>query len=641
MSNIKKLMMSAAGGAGLNIEEVFSTYLWTGDQTARNIVNGIDLATEGGLVWIKNRDTAGMSHSLVDTERGANKILTGNTTGVEINSSGAYGVNGFNTNGFSLPSGEGAYYENKTGKNAVGWTFRKAPKFFDVVTWTGNGQSTQTIPHSLGSAPGFITIKATGLTQNWWSYHRSLGTGQYLTLNTSNAAASGSIVTATSASNFTVGSTVTSTGYQYVAYIFAHNNGDGGFGPDGNQDIIKCGSYTGTGHPSNNSLQQTIELGFEPQWFLTKRTNSGASWQLVDNMRSMADEYRRIYPDQSAVEDYESDGMRPTPTGIRFTGGQPTHNASGGTYIYIAIRRGPMAVPESATDVFAPNFYGTSGYEAYLGAPADMTMLSYLNGGSQNAIIRTRMLLSSKGIVTNSASSQTNVNSTWDNMVGVSPVGTTYSHLLSFTWRRAPGYLDIVNYIGTGANRTISHNLGAVPKMMWIKCIDSAEEWCVYHSGVGATKFLTLNQNYGTQTNSQRWNNTTPTDTQFSLGSHRDVNRDDQKYVAYLFGEVSGISKMGSYTGNGQAQVIDCGFTAGARFVMIKRTNTTSDWFVFDTARGITSGNDSRLMLNLGAGYPAVTNTDFIDPNNSGFALQAAYTTVNNDGDEYIFYAIA
>jgi hypothetical protein len=79
MSNVKKLMMTAAGGGGgLNVENVFSTYVYPGNGTSQNIVTNIDLANEGGLVWTKKR-TNTKDHVLVDTERGVNIVLKTNS----------------------------------------------------------------------------------------------------------------------------------------------------------------------------------------------------------------------------------------------------------------------------------------------------------------------------------------------------------------------------------------------------------------------------------------------------------------------------------------------------------------------------------------------------------------------------------
>jgi hypothetical protein len=119
-----------------------------------------------------------------------------------------------------------------------------------------------------------------------------------------------------------------------------------------------------------------------------------------------------------------------------------------------------------------------------------------------------------------------------------------------------------------------------------------------------------------------------------------DVNQSGYNYVAYLFATVAGVSKVGSYTGTAATLQIDCGFTGGARFVLIKRTDSTGDWYVYDTARGIVSGNDSYLLLNSTAAE--VTNTDYVDTYSAGFELSStAPAGLNANGGTYIFLAIA
>ena len=102
------------------------------------------------------------------------------------------------------------------------------------------------------------------------------------------------------------------------------------------------------------------------------------------------------------------------------------------------------------------------------------------------------------------------------------------------------------------------------------------------------------------------------TATTFSTSSSAEINSSSDNFITYLFASCPGVSKVGSYTGTGTTLSIDCGFTAGARFVMIKRTDSTGDWYVWDTARGIISGDDPYLLLNSTAAE--VTNTDYIDP---------------------------
>jgi hypothetical protein len=118
------------------------------------------------------------------------------------------------------------------------------------------------------------------------------------------------------------------------------------------------------------------------------------------------------------------------------------------------------------------------------------------------------------------------------------------------------------------------------------------------------------------------------------------MNQSGDTYVSYLFATCAGVSKVGNYTGTGTTKQIDCGFAAGARFVLIKRTDSTGDWYVWDTARGIVSGNDPYLLLNSTAAE--VTSTDYIDAYSAGFELSStAPAALNASGGTYIFLAIA
>jgi len=246
MASKKKLLQAAAGsagGAGLDIDEVFSTYLYDGNSgSAQTITNGIDLSGEGGLVWIKNRDRA-IGHALFDTERGANRDLNSNDTSAE-NYNTAIGQ-AFNSNGFSLNNN---YTDsNYSGEDFVSWTWRKQPKFFDIVTYTGDGNADRQINHNLGSVPGMMIVKKyAGSTTRWAVYHRSLGTGKFLNLDDTAATVTQNDhwQTAPNATQFTVetNGNVNNSGDSYVAYLFAHNDGDGDFGLTNDQDIIKCGS---------------------------------------------------------------------------------------------------------------------------------------------------------------------------------------------------------------------------------------------------------------------------------------------------------------------------------------------------------------------------------------------------------------
>jgi hypothetical protein len=131
-----------------------------------------------------------------------------------------------------------------------------------------------------------------------------------------------------------------------------------------------------------------------------------------------------------------------------------------------------------------------------------------------------------------------------------------------------------------------------------------------------------------------------PTTSTFTLASAYDVNGSGQNFVAYLFATAAGVSKVGSYTGTGTTLQINCGFTGGARFVLIKRTDSTGDWYVWDSARGIIAGNDPYLLLNSTA--VEVTNTDYVDTYSAGFEISStAPAAINASAGSFIFLAIA
>jgi hypothetical protein len=212
--------------------------------------------------------------------------------------------------------------------------------------------------------------------------------------------------------------------------------------------------------------------------------------------------------------------------------------------------------------------------------------------------------------------------------------------------RRAPGFFDEVCYTGTGsAGLSVSHNLGVVPELIIVKRRDASVNWAV-GTQFGASDFTFaflnttgagfVNQGYNTSYGFYA----KPTTSAFTLDTASSVNSSTGTYVAYLFASLTGISKVGSYTGNGSSQTINCGFTAGARFVLLKATSTTGDWVVFDSARGIVSGNDPYLELNTTDAE--VTDKDAVDTDNTGFVVnETTGPNVNTNGVTYLYLAIA
>ena len=641
----------AAGGADpLYVDDVFSTFLYEGNGSTQSIDNGIDLSGEGGFVWFKNR-SASISHRLYDTERGATKRLISSSTNAET--TGTNDLTAFNSNGFSVGNNGGV---NSNGSDYVSWTFRKAPGFFDVVTYTGTG-SNQTISHSLGSVPGMIMIHCRDGTHDWEVYHRSTGATKSFHLNLDDEPATDSTVwnnTTPTSSVFTVGtsSNVNQNGHGYVAYVFAHD--EQAFGTDEDEAIIKCGSYTGNG----SSTGPSINLGFEPQWLLTKRTGTSGDWVLFDNMRGIGAPGTN---DQFLVANSTNASSTGSRVGIYSTGFQLTTssgivNGNASEYIYMAIRR-PHKPPTAGTEVFdIDTAVGNTAAQSFIetGFPVDLSLtrplssgLSFfffdrLRGGSDNFY----NYLQSAASATETSGTGYAYDFAYNTGIKQTLLGPGGSTQLFYNLRRAPGFFDVVTWTGNGTQgRTISHNLGVAPELIIVKSRSNAIGWPTWQKygtddSTYGRKTLMLNTNAAESLTG--WFTTTePTSTVFSLSSNNQINSGSgYTYIGYLFATLSGISKVGTYSGTGSNINVNCGFTAGARFVFIKRTDSSGDWYVWDTARGIVSGNDPYLLFNSTAAQ--VTNTDYIDPLNAGFTVtSSAPAALNASGGTYLFLAIA
>jgi len=624
------------------IEDVFSTWLYNGTGTNQVINNGLDLSGKGGLVWSKVRDAIG-SHLLFDTARGgsgSSALLITNSTNPVSGADYPIG-NGiqFNSNGVTLGTGGSL---NSASFIFSLWSFREQSKFFDVVTYTGTGTASQTVPHNLGSAPGCVIIKRTDSTSDWFVGYRT-NVSEVLYLNKSDAAAvlsfnSWQFNTTTFRTPSISGSPdVNVNGATYVAYLFAHDAG--GFGLTGTDNVISCGSFDGASGTQ-------VTLGYEPQWIMFKNTSTTGNWQIVDNMRGMPVglDDRQLLPNSSTSE---SDNNLVTPTATGFTW---LPAAAGNAFLYIAIRRGPMKVPTTGTSVFGPDIRSGTGASVSItgtGYPIDLS-IDMSRSTYQFWIWADRLRGNNRTLYSNSTSAESagvlrTITGNPQNINLIIPAGDNPSgfNFVEYFFKRAPNFFDEVCYTGTSAVRTVTHNLAAVPELMIIKNRSSAALWLVYSSATGTDHYSVLNTTAARAQDTAVWNNTAPTASVFSLGNAwLEANQSGQNYVAYLFASCFGVSKVGSFTGTGATQVINCGFTGGARFVLIKATSTTGDWYVWDSARGIVAGDDPYLRLNTSAAE--VTNTDWVDTAATGFELSnAGGNLANSNGVSYLFMAIA
>jgi hypothetical protein len=852
MTPMQHMLLGVGAKKKVYLDDVFSNYLWTGDgASTRTITNNLDMSGEGALVWIKNREST-QDHVLADTVRGATKKIHTNKTNAEFNSSNT--VKSFTSTGFTVGTNNEV---NQSNVDYTSWSFRKAKGFFDIITYTGTGTSTNAdghldINHSLASVPGMVIVKSTSGTSNWWVYHRGLATNnsKAVFLQSPSAAASHSSYwngTAPTASQFTVGEWLNTSGSTYVAYLFAggestaatarsvdfdgsndflsiadhadfdvgtnwtaecwfkadslpgsyngimgqwpgNSNGNawvleyvgtdlrfyiadssykslgaaplgqwhhvaiskqgsttriflngtqvvadydmgtyakdgaftiGGsiaglgwfdgkisnvrivkgtavytssfrpptepltnitntvllccnsssitgstvtpgtiyapdaptastdspfddsaayiFGEEGNQSIIKCGTFSTTASSANVN----VELGWEPQWVITKKIDGTSNWNIWDTMRGwtvpgVPDSFLEANDD--AADYTPSDYGGPHSTGFHNNGVM----GYSGEGIYIAIRRLDPLVQkpvETATSVFAMDTgNGSSTIPTYdSGFPVDFAFAR--RPTATDPWYTSARLMNGKLLESNTSAAQ----ATSSNFIFDSNNGWAISHgsdYQSWMWKRHAGF-DVVT--DTSAE-WVKHNLNKIPEMVIIKNRTATENWFVWHkdlNGGGSNSigyWIYLN---GTGAESNAGNvcpigNTLPTATHFQSDPDGAVRNED--CIAFLFASTD-VSKVGSYTGNGSSSGITVTTGFQPRFYIIKRVDGTGPWYVVDSLRGMSNSGDEKL-LKLNSSDAQVSD-NIGNTSSTGFTITSTHDTLNGNGDKYLYYAHA
>ena len=632
-------MMTAAGGDAINIENIYSNYYYQGAAVnPPDIVNNIDLANEGGMVWVKSKFNS-YSHGLFDTVRGVKKYISSDNTDSEQTWVTNYAFDSFTSTGVEAAT-NGNSIANISGRYAS-WTFRKCPSFFDIVTYTGTG-TTNSISHNLGSTPGAIFIKNLTSAENWYVYHRSLGVNKYVRLNTTASAATDSTnMDSVTSSAFTVkgnGGMINESGRNYVAYVFAHNNGDGIFGPTGDQDVIKCGKYTGNG----NSVGPEIDLGFEPQWLLIKDTTNGTQeWTMTDNMQGLRYDTGVELRASSNNRDFTSNSrlVRPLPDGFQPCTADESMNANSRQYIYIAIRRGPMATPESADDVMTTATGAGSGEPMFVSGFAPDFAFAALNYTSAHDNKMEARMFGKLYWNNESSSSFEDGNNEWYYPNGYRSQDSNQPSYISWMFKRAPGFCDVIQWDpnGTTGTVTIPHNLGVVPDAILETRVASSNKTFSFKDLAGSSSPSEWSQiNLDGSNSKQNFGNalySNVTSTSFDAYS----TNDDKMYV--LFAELDGISKIGTFTSSVTTgpKNIDCGFSNGIRWLLMKPTVSGYSWTLFDSVRGINAGNDPFIYFNTTQAEQ--TTQDVIDYYAQGFTVNTGSVVPGNT--EHVFIAIA
>lgn len=691
MDPVTAKLMSAAGAVDdpVYADDVYGSKTYTGNGGTQTIETGFDLTADDGMVWIKCLD-AQSDNNVFDTKRGFDssnsKMLVTNKTQAEL---GLTSYVNPTSSGVTLNSS--GTDTNESNKTYLVQTFKVQPGFFDIVTYTGNGTAGHNISHSLGSVPGMIWVKRRDSGGNWFVYHRSLIAGSggkfgttsagenYLRLHASYEVSKSTTVfndTDATSTNFTVG---TNTGTNanngtYVAYLFAHHDGNGEFGENGDEDIISCGSVQGI----DANFGTVVDLGYEPQWSLYKGSadnpqganSDGAQWQLRTTGYAWASENSEV------LSPHERESYGGSNVLLRSKGFRPTSSDNSYTtwYIYCAIRRShkPLAGLVNATDVFSIQ----RGHEAngYAGSPESQgidfgfTPDAWLCGraSASDNVLDGPLLLGNRleypgrtALTDRTAHTNNFLDAVY--WLGGSDSMPTGSDLYMgatrgfndsgfknyyYGFKRAAGFFDCMKYQGDGTtNRNLIHNLRVAPELIIIKRQTSDQDWHVWYPGAGHTNKLVLNTNAGTTNSGSIFGSSSsnvPNASRFVVSdSDVDINVSNMYYQAWLWSSYAGISKVGTYSGNSSAVTVDCGFSSGSRFLLIKRVNGTGDWFLYDSLRGLTTGTDPYVLVNSDANG-ATESQNWVENHNSGFKVNStAPSGLNGSGNTYLFLAIA
>lgn len=330
-------------------------------------------------------------------------------------------------------------------------------------------------------------------------------------------------------------------------------------------------------------------------------------------------------------------------------GFQYAQSSSAPQMIYMAVRKGPSSSPEHGDESFAMDAWN-NGPPAY-SAPFAVDMFFHRDttgGGSWE--INNKLFQGKKLFTNQTAHFSNSTNQVMDFQFGAWDSSASLSSYQAWMWQNRPKFFESTVYLGDGnTNRTHSHALQEVPKMIWVKRLSNqastrnGDAWHVYHEGVDASNpenyYLCLESDQARNSDNAIWQQTKPTATNWYSGTSDSViNHDGQPYFICLFAELTGVTKLGRYSGNGGTQNIECGFSNGSRFFLIKRVDSSEGWKIHDTRRGVVSGDDKFMELNNTNAQNS--SFDVVDPYSGGFTVNN-YAGWNASGGTYVFYAIA
>ena len=563
-----------AGAKKTYVDDIFSTFLRKSTGATATVVNGIDLSGEGGLVWTKSRSNT-FQHVINDSIRGANHILASNTDTGSV--SGYAGSNTFTSTGYSIAGGDAT--NNASGYTYVDWSFRKAPGFFDVVSWTGNNASNRAISHSLGSVPGLILVKATSTTKEWHVWHRDQH-GKVGVLDTTAAFFSNAsrFPTTPTSTNFYIGndSALNANSTDYVAYVFAGGESTAAtarsvvFSSTGNNDGAKSLTIAGSSGTNFGSGDFTMEC-----WFKDTRTSDTSGLDTI-----------------FAMSDYTT--------------------SSGNNSFSIYTREGGFLLFNRTSGSFSTQINTTGGG-------------GFTQTGLWHHFAWTR------------SGSGSNNNTIWVDGI----LHGTFTNTLSYTDGQN-FYIGGNNYDNTGTpnkygfNGNISNVRITKGQAIYTSAFrPSYEPLTTTTGGATASNVKVICCNNSSITGSSLTSGTI-TSTNTPTAS-TDSPFDDPAGFAFGENEDQNVIKTGSWTGSGTAGLeVNIGFEP--QWIMFKNASAAYNWYILDVMRGIVSdGDDTILSANTTS---ADFDSSYIDITPTGFKVQTSHVLANGSGSTYIFLAL-
>jgi hypothetical protein len=513
MDLVSQNLLLTSGGKkdSTYVDDVFSTYLWWGNETARTIPTGVD-NTEGALAWVKSRNDT-HQHHLVDTERGSNKIIYSDSHMPEATI--ANRITGFTNNGFNV--GSAGQVNGTNAYKYAGWNFRKQKGFFDIVTWTGNATNSSSPPrqiaHNLGSVPGAIWVKCLTAGQSWACYHKSLGATRYMHL--SDPGAGGTSVawwnnTEPTSTHFTVGydGQVNENNQQYVAYVFAGGastatgasscsfNGTSGLDVAASSDVnfgtgtfcveawVYVDNLPGSGSPSygrvfqldgptGNGNTNNLQITINPSNNTLHAWNGGGAVAIVGSKSLKNGQWHHIAVNRDSnnvITQYVDgipDGTVTTATNFNPNSGSPR------------MRIGYYSSGNGVFDGKISNLRVTVGEPVYTAAfipsKEPLTTTSQVTSSSNVKLLCCNVISNATGsTVTPGAIGNNGTNPVaYGNNPFDDPDG------FKFGEDEDKGIIKMGSYIGNGSSTGPEINLGWEPQWVLIKASDRAAEWSI------------------------------------------------------------------------------------------------------------------------------------------------------------------